>query len=384
MYFRAFLYQSGNFFVLLAVFCFVIKGERKMKEATSNILIGLDNVTLNISCERLVKDVKYIPKENNCVIQAQPHGSGTQLAICLPRTLRPGLNTVPFQKGDCVSLRTVLGRIRNLCETEFGSRSYFENAVVKSVECGFTVIFSETEECVTINNLMRLFQKALLPLDKKKPQQAWHIGKKRDGCAYVKRDIVQSFSLPQDSCNRYSLKVYSKGIGSEQGERNNIEDGVLRYEHTYGQIGLEFVFKQIGKEHILCRNGHNDRILHLEDVLQEDVILGLIEQFKVDCNKKLLPTLNGFLKEVSNIFYNELEIGVKPLDVVKNNKELMYDWELFSRALRKYYLKSGKTDVSYRKQNSRLRNRLNKEGWIFPEGTVMKVLKMITGELRKT
>lgn len=379
-----FCISQGTFFVLLAVFCFVIKGERKMKEATSNILIGLDNVTLNISCERLVKDVKYIPKENNCVIQAQPHGSGTQLAICLPRALRPGLNTVPFQKGDCVSLRTVLGRIRNLCETEFGSRSYFENAVVKSVECGFTVIFSETEECVTINNLMRLFQKALLPLDKKKPQQAWHIGKKRDGCAYVKRDIVQSFSLPQDSCNRYSLKVYSKGIGSEQGERNNIKDGVLRYEHTYGQIGLEFVFKQIGKEHILCRNGHNDRILHLEDVLQEDVILGLIEQFKRDCNKKLLPTLNGFLKEVSNIFYNELEIGVKPLDVVKNNKELMYDWELFSRALKKYYRKSGKSDVSYRKQNSRLRNRLNEEGWIFPEGTVMKVLKMITGELRKT
>lgn len=359
------------------------KGESRMK-ATSDIFIGLDNITLNIAWESLVKDVKYIPKESDCVVQAQPHGSGTQLAVCLPRTLRPGLNTIPLQKADCVSLRTVLGRIRNLCESEFGSRSYLERAVVKSVECGFTVIFPETEECVTINNLMMLFQKALLPMDKKKPQQAWHTGKKRGGCSYIKQDVVQSFSLPQDSCNRYSLKAYSKGIGSEQGERNNIKDGVLRYEHVYGQIGLEFVLKQIGKEHILYRSGHNDRIFHLDDVLQEDVILGLIEQFKVDCNKKLLPTLNGFLKEISNIFYNELKMGVKPIDVVKNNKDLLYDWELFGRALRKYYLKSGKTDVSYRKQNSRLRNRLNKEGWIFPEGTVMKVLKLISGELRKT
>lgn len=197
------------------------------------------------------------------------------------------------------------------------------------------------------------------------------MGKQKKEYDYIKDVAVKSFSLPVDSCKRFSRKCYSKGIGSAFDTEHNMSEGILRYEHVYGSVGLDFVLKQRGKP------------IYLADVLQKNVIYALVDCFRLDCQKKLLPSLGGFVNEITDLFYQELKSGVKPLDVVLRNKNLLYDYLLFDKALKRFYRDSGKTEIAYRKQSTRLKKRLSNEGIIFPVGTVMEVLSSISGELRK-
>lgn len=332
--------------------------------------VGLDNITLTLS-EKLANDVRYLPDKENSVMQVQPKGSGTEVAICLPRTIRQGMNVIPLRKADAEMLDTVTTKVTRVFRKEYPQKDILFGCTVKSVEVGFTAIFNETEQCATIDSLLFLFSHALLPTEVNNPQNTWIVGKQKEELDYIKDVVLKSFSLPIDSCKRFSRKCYSKGIGSAFDTERTIDKGILRYEHVYGSVGLDFVLKQRGKPIILA------------DILQKNVIYALVDCFKLDCQKKLLPPLCGLVNEVTDLFYNEMCYGIKPLDVILRNKNLLYDYAIFDKALRRFYRRSGRTEIAYRKQSTRLKKRLYNEGIVFPVGTVMEVLSSISGELRK-
>ena len=109
----------------------------------------------------------------------------------------------------------------------------------------------------------------------------------------------------------------------------------------------------------------------------------LVNEFKKDVIKKVLPSVNGMLNDITNVFYKSLK-QKKGYDAIMENVGILYDYQLFSKALRRHYRKTGKTDEAFRRQKTRLLNRLKKQNknMEIPDGDVITILQLIAKEVR--
>ena len=335
-----------------------------------NVSVGIDGISVSIS-RVLVNRPTYLPSEKQWFMQLVPKRNQTEIAIVLPRTVRE-TNVDGFSVKDARKLfEDAESAIRGQFERNF-PQAEFESCVVRSIEVALTVSFREPgDSTVVIDNLINLFSRSLLETDVNRQQNAYLMGKRREGYLYLKDQMVKSFETKTDTSGRFKVKTYSKQKGSAF-DNGKEQDSVFRLELVYGERGIRQALKLLKGEPI-----------YFAGIFNEKAIVLLVNEFRKDVTKKVLPSVTGMLNDITNVFYKSLR-QKKGYDAIMENVGILYDYQLFSKALHRNYRKTGKTEDAFRRQRNRLFNRLknqNKNTEI-PDGDVITILQLIAKEVR--
>lgn len=234
----------------------------------------------------------------------------------LPKWKRSN-NINPFSFSD-------LAYLENLKNDVFKQlKRYFEffNTKIQSIECNIT---QRLENTANISAVIDLISNAVHFSQK---------NKKKDFCKYVKLDGLTptTTSAQPERKNYWRLKIYDKS--HEQGLKNI---KLLRIEFVFSGRSLKKVFS----EKDLC----------LENLLTKENLSKVLVLYKETFTKELLPMINNYLNAcVLNIKSSLINQDKFSLDaLIAENKLIIFDKEILKRALKKYYLYSGKADHSKR------------------------------------
>lgn len=334
-----------------------------------NVSVGIDGISVSIS-RVLVDRPTYLPSEKQWFMQVIPKGNKTEIGIVLPRTVRK-TNVDGFGVQDA---KKAFGDADNAIRGQFKRnfpQAEFEGCIVRSIEVALTVSFREPgNSTIVVDNLVNLFSRALLEKDVNRQQNAYLMGKCREGCLYLKDQMVKSFETKTDTSGRYKLKSYSKKKGSAFDTEGKEQDSVFRLELVYGERGISKALKLPKGEPI-----------YFDSIFSDKAIVSLVNEFRNDIAKKVLPCISGTLNDITKVFYKSLE-KKKAYDAIVENLTIMYDFELFVKALRRQYRKNGKTEGAFRRQKTRLLNKLKKQNIEIPNGDVISVLQLVGKEVR--
>ena len=206
-----------------------------------NVSVGIDGISVSIS-RVLVNRPTYLPSEKRWFMQLVSKRNQTEIAIVLPRTVRE-TNVDGFSVKDARKLfEDAESAIRGQFSRNF-PQAEFEGCVVRSIEVALTVSFREPgDSTIVVDNLVNLFSRALLETDVNRQQNAYLMGKRREGYLYLKEQYVKSLETKQDTSGRFKIKVYSKQKGSAFDDGKE-QDSVFRLELVYGERGIRQALK---------------------------------------------------------------------------------------------------------------------------------------------
>lgn len=326
------------------------------------LTVGVDGITAFVSFCGITQELRFPDnQEQEPYISAKPKGTGAEIGIILPRTIRNN-NLIGFGKKDIKSLDETITNINRTLKKIIGKE--ISDLFVNKVEVALTINLGKVDN-VTTNSLLQLFKKVLL-VEKKEnkksnkkntfithPQCQYAVGKKRKNCSFILDEEPLSIETSLWSNRRLKWKIYSKGAGSVFGGDNSI-------------IRLEGVYVERGIKHIL---GTKEPDITLQEVLTTKSIEGLIEQFKIDYCEIVSERLKGYMKETEQLLLESLETN-SAYNAIVLNRDILPDINIFRQALKRYYMKHGKTEVAFRKMFSNVTRRLNRKEIFFSSETL--------------
>lgn len=335
-----------------------------MSKNSTNISLGIDGITCSV-VGKLVQKEQFFPIDaEHPLLHIKPKGNNTEVAIILPRFVRDN-NSIGFGTKDANRINDVIDQTNKILKHCFKRDT--TDLVVRSVEVALTIDMNIVNETLT-NNLVSFMSRILLDAEMKtesnksiySPQNKYVSGKRRKGYIYIKDEIVKSFETSTLSNKRMKIKCYSKGANSSFGG----ESSVFRLEFVFNERGIRYITK---KEDV-----------RLSDILDRKMIKKFIEQYKQDYMEIVAPKIRGFLRESVRIIYDSFKDNKKVYDVLLLNKDIIYDIAVYEKALKKYYKLQNKTDTSYRKMISRIRNKLTNETDIYISDGMIDLFENIT------
>ncbi|RGO23265.1 hypothetical protein DXB23_12770 [Dorea sp. OM02-2LB] len=337
-----------------------------------NVNIGIDGITCTLSGCYITKEIKYPENSKQYFIKITPERTSTKIAIVLPRVLREN-NIIAYRASDTTKILDTIQGINQVLKKYL--RRDWSDLYVDQLEVACTVDLGRIDED-SIYSLTQFM--SMLFLEEKKPKKGgknnaiktkpvmkYCSGIPVKNCIYLKKEGVDSGETSILSNKRLKFKWYSKGAGSEFGGNTSI----FRIEGVYCLRGIQHVMR------------NKDGYITLQDILKTDVIRKFIMQFKRDYIEIVEPRIKGCLEELEEIMYEQLhESTVYNSFLI--SEQYMFDFNIFLRALKKYYKEQDKTEGSYRKMKSVITKRMNEETIVIP-CRMISVLDSISKEIHR-
>ena len=324
-------------------------------KAKQKVSVGIDGITCVVSGVFVLDEIHYPRESLKPILKITPKNKTTEIGIILPHTIRKD-NNIGFRVSDTKMLADVVQAINRGLKSAI-HRDWSE-LYVRSIEVACTVDMNCTDKCA-VDSAVKFLCRCLLQEDRvnkekteqgipnalrKKPIVKYATGERKEGCIFLKDEIVSSFETSVLSNKRLKWKGYSKGAFSEFGG----ETSIFRLEAVYTAQGLKHVLES------------KDREITLQDILKQKSIRKFIEQFKVDYKNLLCPCINGVLNESVQLTVNELE-HTSVYDAFLISKEYMYDFRVFKKALKNFYAKKNKSIGSYRRMLYNVRKKIKEK-----------------------
>lgn len=326
-----------------------------------NISVGIDGITVTCSGDCGLTEELKLPEENP-VLHLRPKRNSCEIGVVISRTVRND-NNIGYRVVDTKNLNETIQTITRLLK-KHGIKKDLCDLYVTQVEVACTVDLGRVEKR-TVDGLMNFFSRIFLQDNKvnvndNKPNKIlsnplikYSSGERKNGCVFIKDEIVNSMETSLWSNRRLKWKCYSKGAYSEFGGNTSI----FRLEAVYVEKGIKHVLKK------------DMNTVSLADILKQSVIKAFISQFKQDYCEIILPVIRGWLSEATELVYENL-CRTSAYNTLLISKEFLYDIRIFQKALKKWYKDQNKSDGAYRKINCCITKKMKQNKVMIPEGVI--------------
>ena len=333
--------------------------------------IGLDAITMIVSGEHVERHVDYEERRNGqgkVFLTVKGQKNGMFRVVVIPCAIVRDNNLEPYSFGDVKKLKKIVRCIERELKAILGVNE-LGGMAVKAIEVNSNRVIRRKR--VDADMVVALLEHAtLVPKTENRPvkdiQTISHMHAEYTA-NNMKKKVHDGFQTARDSSGRYKLKVYRK---DRQIKMEGKMPPVIRLEMVYNMRGVRHM---LGKEEI-----------GLERLLQAESLCQIIKQYAIDMNSVIVPQLQIFLEAAVKTVYNDLKEGEGAYKTLLKHYEVVkYDYEIFRKALRRYYRLVGNTRESAKVQCSRLKRTLiEHDNLTISDGTV-KELSGLFRDVRK-
>lgn len=288
------------------------------KETNSLPKQGIDGCTFTILSKSLFRPIGKIPligPNGNEYGMIRSVGTDYILFVCPPKYVRE-TNEYPFGLSDIRHINNMRRDIECQLKKIF-PRGYCSEA--KKIEINMTDTMVGNCQC---KHLFGMLCDSLLH---SKEQNLLYVTSSKE--TLVEKDIPGFVS--RTIGNQWKLKCYDKQRQLETEMNIQIEEPLIRMEFILLSRKIDNLF---GKK--------ND----LSTIFSSSSLMLLINEYKSLMDNLCENYVKKYMYRVREQLHEDLRVYKSPTDVYCLRKEIIYDREIFQRALKAWYRKQGKTD----------------------------------------
>lgn len=281
---------------------------------------GIDGCTFILTSKGLFKTIGKLSLRSpngNVFGTLRNIGSDYELFICPPKYVRE-TNEYPFGVLDFAYLLPMRKEIERVLKKEFPYGYSIDHV---KIELNMTDIMVGNCQC---KNLFGLLCDSMLH---SKEQNSLYVTESKE--SFVKRDI--SGFVSRTIGNQWKLKCYDKQ------KQLDVEFGI---QLTEPLVRIEFILLSRKIESLFGKN------ITFSNIFSQTGAMLLINEYKSLMDNLCEKYVKKHLSSVKNQLLEDLRVYKSPTEVYCAQKEIIYDRDIFKKAIKAWYKEQGKLDNS--------------------------------------